>query len=112
VREIVDPGARPLTMANCWHADSICLKLPMQVMARLVLNAYKRFGTAMQSMNPINTTTTMISNNVKPLQVLFVMGDAHARCRPFEPEESWLAMSDENYPDRRFWQVWFYSDLT
>ena len=67
------PGARFFAKATCWQADSICLRLLMQVLACEVARAWMKFGRAIADKSQMIATTIIISTKVNPLESLIVI---------------------------------------
>jgi hypothetical protein len=70
---MVAPGASPFAKDTCWQADSICLRVLMQVLACEVAREWMKLGRAIADKSPMIATTIIISTKVNPLESLIVI---------------------------------------
>src|SRR6516165_3303354 len=67
------PCCWPVSKAHCCAAASSWRRLLMQAFACEVARAFTKFGIAIAAKRPMMATTIMISTNVKPALLLFLV---------------------------------------
>src|SRR6267142_558380 len=63
---MTSPDFLPVSIENCWMAESICRMLLMQAVACDLARECTKLGMAMAANKPMMATTIIISTNVKP----------------------------------------------